>query len=386
MTDTPPRNAPDAHPPASPATAPVADGSAPAQDPPKVIKPRRGTVIAMLLVALVGIMAILYAWRFWPFTSAITTTENAYVRGQITVMAPQVNGYVAQVLVRDFETVRQGQTLISIDDRIYRQRVEQSLADLDARRADLANSVQTQASDQATLESRRAELYSAQAEADRAKADELRVNELASRGSVSVRERDQIRATARAAGADVKKAQAAIRIAEETVKSTRVSRDVLAAQVRTAEAALHLAQIDLDNTLIKAPIDGRLSEVSVRLGQYVVAGSQLLYLVPEQLWVIANYKETQTHDMAVGQTVTIDVDALESQRLTGHIERLAPATGSEFSVLRADNATGNFTKVAQRIPVRIALDANQPLLGKLKPGMSVVTHVDTASATNGTQP
>ncbi|MBA1204403.1 HlyD family secretion protein [Pseudomonas capeferrum] len=356
----------------------VADAGDSSEGPPKIIKPRRRTVLLMAVVAGAAIVLILYAWQFWPFNSAIETTENAYVRGQITVMAPQVNGYVAQVLVRDFETVKQGQILLQIDDRIYQQRVEQAAADLDAGEADLENSLQTQASDRATLASRQAELFSAEAELDRARADEARVNELASRGSVSIRERDQIRATARAADANVKKARAAIDIAKETLKSTQVSRGVLQAAVRKSRAALHLAQIDLENTRIRAPRDGVLSEVSVRLGQYVSAGSQLLYLVPDQVWVTANYKETQVHAMLVGQTVSLDVDALDGMRLTGRVERFAPATGSEFSVLRPDNATGNFTKVAQRIPVRIALDADQPDLRRLRPGMSVVTHVDTA--------
>lgn len=363
----------------APATGAPNAGSA-AEPPPKIIKPRRSTVWLMLVVAGIGITLILYAWQFWPFSSAVATTENASVRGQITVMAPQVNGYVAQVLVHDFEPVKQGQILIQIDDRIYLQRVEQAAADLDGRQADLDNSLQTQASDQATLASRQAELFSMEAEYDRAKADEARVNELASRGSVSIRERDQIRATARAAGANVKKAQAAINIAKETVKATRVSRDVLTAAVRASKAALHLAQIDLENTRIRAPRNGVLSEVSVRLGQYVGAGSQLLYLVPEQLWVIANYKETQIQDMRVGQVVSLDVDALSGTQMTGRVEGFAPATGSEFSVLRPDNATGNFTKVAQRIPVRIILDEDQPLVRRLRPGMSVIAHVDTASA------
>jgi multidrug resistance efflux pump len=356
------------------------DAGGAAEDPPKIIKPKRRTVWIMLGIAAMGILLILYAWQFWPFNSAIATTENAYVRGQITVMAPQVNGYVAQVLVRDFEPVKQGQVLMQIDDRIYLQRVEQAAADLDGRKADLDNSLQTQASDQATLASRQAELFSVEAEYDRAKADEARVNELASRGSVSIRERDQIRASARAAAANVKKAQAAINIATETVKATRVSRGVLLASVRASEATLQLARIDLDNTHIRAPRDGVLSEVSVRLGQYVSAGSQLLYLVPEQLWVIANYKETQVQDMRVGQAVTLDIDALSGVKLTGRVERFAPATGSEFSVLRPDNATGNFTKVAQRIPVRIMLDGNQPMIDRLRPGMSVVAHVNTATA------
>lgn len=357
----------------------AADAGGASVDPPKIIKPSRTTLWLMAGGAGVGIVLVLYAWQFWPFNSAVMTTENAYVRGQITVMAPQVNGYVAQVLVRDFEVVKQGKVLIQIDDRIYQQRVEQAAADLDARKADLENSLQTQASDQATLASRQAEMFSVEAEFDRARADEARVNELASRGSVSIRERDQIRATARAAGANVKKARAAIDIAKETVKSTQVSRGVLEAAVRSAQAALHLAQIDLENTRIRAPRDGVLSEVSVRLGQYVSAGSQLLYLVPEQLWVVANYKETQVNGMLAGQAVTLDVDALDGARLSGRVERFAPATGSEFSVLRPDNATGNFTKVAQRIPVRIELDANQPMARRLRPGMSVVAHVDTAS-------
>ena len=376
-----PSNSVDPKTPAVPTPQPgVTDAGGAAEDPPKIIKPKRRTVWIMLGMAVVGILLILYAWQFWPFNSAIATTENAYVRGQITVMAPQVNGYVAQVLVRDFEPVKQGQVLMQIDDRIYIQRVEQAAADLDARKADLDNSLQTQASDQATLASRQAELFSVEAEYDRAKADEARVNELASRGSVSIRERDQIRASARAAAANVKKAQAAINIATETVKATRVSRGVLLAAVRGSEAALQLARIDLDNTHIRAPRDGVLSEVSVRLGQYVGAGSQLLYLVPEQLWVIANYKETQVQDMRIGQAVTLDIDALSGAKLTGRVERFAPATGSEFSVLRPDNATGNFTKVAQRIPVRVMLDGNQPMIDRLRPGMSVVAHVNTATA------
>ncbi|MDN3237579.1 MULTISPECIES: HlyD family secretion protein [unclassified Pseudomonas] len=364
-------------PPQTEQAASVPDAGATNPGPPKVIKPSRMTVIIMLVVALAGVLTILYAWQLWPFTSGIVTTNNAYVRGQITVMAPQVNGYVAEVLVQDFEHVKQGQLLVRIDDRIYRQRVEQNQAQLAARQADLANSIQTLASNQATLASRRAELLSAQAELDRARADERRVNELASRGSVSLRERDQTRASARAAAAQVKQAQAAINIAEENVKATRVSRGSLEAQVQMAEAALHLAQIDLDNTLIKAPREGQLSEVSVRLGQYVTAGSQLLYLVPDLVWVVANYKETQTHNMAIGQPVRFNVDALDGAELTGRVERLAPATGSEFSILRPDNATGNFTKVVQRIPVRITIDPDQPLAQRLRPGMSVVTHVDT---------
>ncbi|MDX3910173.1 MAG: HlyD family secretion protein [Sphingobium sp.] len=349
--------------------------------PPKTIKPRRLTVLIMAAVALIGVLLILAAWRIWPFTSTVVVTENSYVRGQITVMAPQVNGYVAEVLVRDFQHVKEGQPLLRIDDRIYRQQLEQAEGQVDAAEANLANAVQTVAQNLADIEARRADLYAAEAERDRARSDEERVNDLATRGSVSLRERDQIRATARSGAANVLKARAAIRIAEETVKATRVSRLGLEAQVKTAKAQRDLARINLANTVIHAPKAGQLSEASVRQGQYVSAGSQLLFLVPESLWVVANYKETQTRAIRPGQVATFRVDALGDERLTGHVEGFAPATGSEFSVLRPDNASGNFTKVVQRIPLRITIDPGQPLAKRLRPGMSVVTRVETAGAT-----
>ena len=359
--------------------------SGPTIDPnaPKTLHARPRTIVIMAIIALVGVLLILRAWRLWPFSTPVMTTENSYVRGQVTVLAPQVNGYVVEVLVRDFENVRRGQLLLRIDDRIYSQQLDQALAQLDARKAELANAEQSLASNQATIESRNAELGSARAEFDRAKADQARADELIERGSVSERERDQITATARAAQARVASAQAAIHIAHESFKATGVSRGGLDAAVRAAEAQVKLARINLDNTRIVAPEDGQLSEVSVRLGQYVAAGSQLLYVVPKTLWVIANYKETQTANMAIGQRVTFSVDALDGAHFTGRVERFSPATGSEFSVLRPDNATGNFTKVVQRIPVRIAIDADQKLVERLRPGMSVITRVDTASTADG---
>lgn len=146
----------------------------------------------------------------------------------------------------------------------------------------------------------------------------------------------------------------------------------------SSEAAVKLAEIDLANTHIVAPRDGQLGQVTVRQGAYVNAGAQLTALVPNTMWIIANMKETQMANVAVGQPVTFSVDALGNARLRGHVERISPATGSEFSVIAPDNATGNFVKIAQRIPVRISIDPNQPLSQRLRPGMSVVTTIDTA--------
>jgi multidrug resistance efflux pump len=299
------------------------------------------------------------------------------VRGRTTVVSPQTSGYVVEVPVQDFATVHKGDVLVRIDDRIYRQRVEQARATLASQTAALENVEQTRRSRQATVASQTAGLANARAQLERARADMARVDELVENGSVSIRERDQTRALLRQAQATVQQSQAAGEIARQEVRTVEVGRGSLEAGVAGARAALRLAEIDLANTIVRAPVDGRLSEIGVRVGQYVTAGTQLMFLVPQRLWVIANYKEAQTAYMSAGQPVKIRVDALGGATLQGHIEQLSPAAGSEFAVLKSDNATGNFVKVAQRIAVRIAIDPGQPLMERLRPGISVETSVDT---------
>ena len=380
---------------ATPATAPPvaastgAPAAAPAAPTPAAptgwAPPRNGWIgtTVTLLVALLGIGVVLYAWQLPPFTSAIESTDNAYVRGQTTVVSPQTSGYVSQVPVQDFQRVRAGDVLARIDDRIYRQRVEQARATLAGQQASLANSAQTRRSREATVLAQEAGVANARAQLARAQADMDRVDVLVAEGSVSLRERDQTRAALRQAQAAVEQARAASEIARQDVRSVGVNRAGLEAAVESARAALQLAEIDLANTVIRAPNDGRLSEVGVRAGQYVTAGTQLMFLVPDRLWIIANYKEAQTAGMAPGQPVSFRVDALGKARLTGRVERLAPAAGSEFAVLKPDNATGNFVKVAQRISVRIAIDPDQQGVERLRPGMSVETRVDTTAGRGG---
>jgi multidrug resistance efflux pump len=355
--------------------------NSPAEPTPvsKYNRPSRTSVVVMIVIALIGLTLILRAWQLWPFSSSTMHTDNAYVRGQVTVLAPQVNGYVTQVLVKDFDHVKQGQPLLHIDDRIYREKVEQAKAALDDARAQLANSDQSQAQNRAQIASAQASLSAGQAEQQRTRTELRRYETLAAQQLISNSERDRLRASAQSTTASVTQSQAAIRIAEENLTATQVARRGLEAKVANAEALLKLAQIDLDNTVISAPRDGQVSEASVRLGQYVSAGSQLLFLVPDNLWVVANFKEGQTWNMAIGQPATFSVDAFRGQTLTGHIEQIAPATGSEFSVLKPDNASGNFTKVVQRLPIRIAIDPDQPLAKRLRPGMSVIVEVDTAA-------
>lgn len=339
---------------------------------------RRGVAgAAILLVALAALLAILAAWDLPPFRGSTEATENAYVRGRTTVIAPQASGYVAAVLVRDYEVVRAGQILVRIDDAIYRARVAQARANLDAQLAALANSRQARASRGAGLQAQVAGLGSAEAQLLRAKADMARANDLVRDGSISIRERDQTLAGLRQAEAQVRQAQASGEIARQDITTVDVGRGGLEAQVEAARAALRLAEIDLAHTIIRAPEGGQIGEIGVRLGQYVTLGTQLFSLVPPERWVIANYKEAQTTRMAPGQSAVITVDALGGVRLNGHVERLSPAAGSEFAVLKPDNATGNFIKVPQRIGVRIAIDPRQALVDRLRPGMSVEARVDT---------
>lgn len=362
----------------------MSEGEVPVESPPpaepRTWRPDRHGRIKLLGIAALAaasIIAILAAWDLPPFGMGVERTENAYVRGRTTVISPQVSGYVVAVLVKDFESVRQGQVLVRVDDRIYRARVDQARASLSAQRAALANSDQAHAARLAALNSQRAALAGALAQLERARADMKRADELVSDGSVSQREFDQTRAVLRQAQEQVRQAQASIESAKQDVRTVEVGRGGLLAQVDAAAAQLRLAQIDLGNTEIRAAEAGQVGEVGVRLGQYVTNGSQLLALVPDDLWIVANYKEAQTARIAPGQPASFVVDALDGQRFRGHVERLAPAAGSEFAVLKPDNATGNFVKIPQRVGVRIRIDPGQEMLGRLRPGLSVEARVYT---------
>ena len=342
---------------------------------------RRAQIISAILfslVALVGVLIVLYAWRLPPFSSAIVSTENALVRGQVTLIGTQLPGYVVDVKVQDFQNVTKGELLAQIDDRIYQQRYEQAQAQLAAQKAAMDNWVQAHKTAEAGVVLNQATLANAEAQAARSVADLKRVDALAADGSLSLREQDSSKAARAQTAAAVAQARASLEIAKQQVRTVAVNRQSLEAAVSNAEAALKAAKVDLDNTHITAPEDGQLGQVTVRKGAYVNTGAQLMGLVPRQLWVIANLKETQMNNVQVGQPATFKVDALDGAQLTGVVERISPATGSEFSVLPADNATGNYVKIAQRIPVRIRIDPGQAKARRLAPGMSVIVSIDTS--------
>ncbi|WP_137864443.1 MULTISPECIES: HlyD family secretion protein [unclassified Sphingomonas] len=335
-------------------------------------------VIAALLVAA-GIAAVLMAWQVWPFAGTVQSTENAYVRGQVTIISPQVSGYLTDVPVQDFATVKAGDMLATIDDRIYRQRVDQAKANVASAQAALANNPQQAASKTAAYGSQEAAVASAQAQLAKAQADFNRIDALAKQGFITRRDRDAALAALRTAQSAVAQAQAARTVASEDIRSVTVSKDGLVAAVDAARAALHLAEIDLANTVIRAPVAGQLGEIGGRRGQYVTAGTQLMALVPTTLWVTANFKEAQTAKIRPGAKASFRVDALGSAKLTGVVEQLAPAAGSEFAVIRSDNATGNFVKIPQRIAVRIRIDPGQAAAARLRPGMSVEASVEVGN-------
>jgi multidrug resistance efflux pump len=364
----------------TPATAPPAPPV-----PPPAPRERNVWLSALIFasLAIIGVLIVLYAWNLPPFRSTIQSTENAMVRGQVTIISPQLSGYVTGVEVQDFQHVRTGQLLMRIDDRIYNQRLEQARAQLATQKAALSNYAQSNRSAQETIVQNEAALANTIAQEHKAAADLRRVEELAADGSLSARERDAARAAHAQALAAVAQARATLEISRQNLRSVGVNRGSLEAAVANAQAAVQLAEIDLSNTRITAPRDGQLGQVTVRVGAYVNAGAQVMALVPAQMWIIANMKETQMANVRLGQPVTFSVDALDDAKLRGRVERISPATGSEFSVITPDNATGNYVKIAQRIPVRISIDPNQALAQRLEPGMSVVVSIDTASGESG---
>ncbi|SMO74444.1 HlyD family secretion protein [Paracoccus laeviglucosivorans] len=340
------------------------------------------TIIAVL-AGLAGLLIVLYAWHLPPFQTTHPTTENAYVRGRLTTLAPQLSGYVAKVDVHDFDTVTAGQVIAEIDDRQYRQKLAQAQAAQASAEAALKIQEQSVHSAQAQVQSAEAELRATQAARATAESNWNRASALRSRGVTAQSTTDESELSLRQAEAGVVQAESAIAVARESVNGAEVGLAAKRADIASAKAAVELAQIDLSNTVIRAPSDGRLGQVGVRVGQYVTAGTALVSHVSPDVWVIANFKETQLHGIRVGDRATFSVDAMQHREYTGRVEAYSPATASEFSLLSSSNATGNFTKIAQRLPIRISIDPGQEMAEYLEPGLSVVVTVEQGSGAAG---
>lgn len=338
-------------------------------------KSHSGSLIFLLSIAI-AILTVLYIWHLPPFAMDTAYTNNAYVKGQTTLISPKVSGYVQSIFVQDFQHVEKGEALLKIDDEFYQTKVAQAKAALKAQQALLDKLPQTRNVAKSTLTARKAAVESANAQLNFATIEQKRAMELNKTKSISKREIDQIMNVQKQAQSTLDQAKAQYAIAEQDLESLNATEKNLMASVENAQTALDLAQQDLNNTTIYAPESGILSQISTKKGQLVSAGTQLFYLVPQTSWIIANFKEADTEYITIGQAAKISVDALGGKQFEGKVTEIAPATASEFSLIKADSGTGNFVKIAQRIPIKIELLPNQKNLERIKPGMSVEVNIN----------
>lgn len=334
--------------------------------------------VAALATLAAGATGLRWAteWRF------VETTDDAYVEGDITNMAPKVSGHVVAVMVTDNQAVKAGDVLVRIDDRDFKARVAEARAVVVARQAAALQLDDKVAVQQAMLMQAGAGIASAQADLKRSRADLARTERLVRDDFVSRQRFDSQAADAAKAEASVKGTSAQAMGAKRQMAVLDADRDIADAQLEQARAQLALAEADLDATIIRAPVDGVIGNRVVREGMYARIGQHLLSVVPlATVWIDANFKETQIGRMHPGNTATISVDAFPDTMVTGTVTGFSPASGAKFSLLPPENATGNFTKIVQRLPVRIQLPLDNPLAGRLRPGLSVTVHVDTRTET-----
>jgi membrane fusion protein (multidrug efflux system) len=335
----------------------------------------------MLLAAASAIVlggAGYFGWDYWTVGRFLVSTDDAYVQADNTTIAPKVSGYIAEVLVGDNEAVKAGQTLARIDNRDFRVALEQAQADVAAAEAAIAAKEAALDAQQSVVESGRSAVVVDEANLTFADQEDKRYATLASTGYGSVQNAQQAASRLLAGRASVARDKAALDTAVRQV-------DVLKAELAAAHAARahdkaveSQAKLNLSYATIVSPIGGVVGARTLRVGQYVQAGTQLMAVVPvSAAYVVANYKETQLADVRAGEPVEIEVDTFPGHKFYGRVDSVAPASGQEFALLPPDNATGNFTKVVQRIPVKITFESGSPIADLLRPGMSVYPTVDT---------
>ena len=323
-------------------------------------------------------------WYWWNVLRFLQSTDDAYVQSDVSLISPKVEGYIKKVRVADNQEVAEGAVLFVIDDRDFKAKVAQAEAAVATEEAIIATYESRLKLQQSMIEQAAATVNSAEADLAREQQDYKRYNALLSTDFASRQRFEQAEADARKGEAAVAKSRAGFAAEQNQLAVQRSQQREEQAKLQQARANLQLAQNDLDNTVIRAPISGVAGNRAGQVGQYVKAGTQLLSLVPlSRVYVTANFKETQLTHMRPGQLAEVSVDAYPDLTLEGRIESFAPASGAQFSLLPPDNATGNFTKIVQRVPVRVALPANSPLTGRLRPGLSVTVTIDTRGAAEG---
>jgi membrane fusion protein (multidrug efflux system) len=369
-----------AQPSSQPQPGPASAASPPA--PAAAGSPHRAReiVLRLAILAAAGIIAVVFItqWDRWVGNSTRQVTDDAYVRGDITPLSAKVEGYVRKVTVDDFQRVKAGDVLVEIEDSDYKARVAQAEAELAGAQAAIDNLKSRKAAQHAQIAEAESTITATQADVERTHLEATRQQALLATNYGTQQKAEQAVADERRLAATLTRNQAELETQRRQMAILDTQESQLRAEAKAKQALLDLAKINLGYTRITAPLDGIVSERGVRAGQYAHAGAQVISVVPlENVWVVANYKETQLTHVGLGQKAEIRVDTFPGIAVNAHVDSIAPASGSQFSLLPPDNATGNFTKVVQRIPVKLRLDADNPLKGHLRPGMSVVATILT---------
>jgi membrane fusion protein (multidrug efflux system) len=341
------------------------------------------TGIRLFILALIGALVLVLAreWDWWVGAATLQRTDDAYLEADTTPLAAKVPGYVSRVLIQDFQRVHAGDVLVEIVEDDYRAQLDQAQANVAAAGAAIENIEQQRHLQETVIEQAQAEIASSEADVTRYHLEAVRQQDLLTDKYAGTQQ------LVEQAVDNEKRATAALAVSRAKLDQQRQQLKVLESQQAQAVAALNaqkaardLASINLGYTRIVAPDDGMVSERLVRKGQYLSVGTQVISLVPlPNVWVIANYKETQMTNIRTGQKARVTIDAFPGKVLQGHVDSWSPASGAEFALLPPDNATGNFTKVVQRIPVKIVLEQDPSLADLLRPGMSVIATIDTSS-------
>ena len=344
---------------------------------------RRRRLLYLLAGAAALVAGAAAGWAYWTDWRFLESTDDAYVRADVVAISSQVAGYLDSVLVEDNQPVKAGDVLATIDPSLFREALHQAAAAVDEAAASVARYQAQLAEQQAVIDEAQATLDADQASEVFASQDNARYGKLAKEGYGSVQRAEDARARTKAAEATVVRDRAALEAAQKQVAILQASLKEAQATLASRKAERERANTNLGYTILSAPVDGVVGHRSLRKGLYVQTGQELLAVVPLQAtYVIANFKETQLTDVQRGQPVEIEVDSFPDTPIHGVVDSLAPASGQEFALLPPDNATGNFTKIVQRIPVKITFAAGDPLAGRLRPGMSVTATIDTHPQTS----
>jgi membrane fusion protein (multidrug efflux system) len=336
---------------------------------------RRLAAAGIGLLAAIGAASFGYHW--WSVGRFIESTDDAYVGGNVTVIAPKVAGFIVEMAVTDNQKVHAGDLLIRLDDRDYKAALSRADAAVAAQKATLANLDASRQLQLAIIAGARAAVTAADAETVRARDDQVRFKALAADNAASIQVFQKADAEYKQAIAAADRARAGLEAVTRQLEVIATQRQQTEAALAGAQAERETARLNLSDTELRAPVDGYIGNRSGHAGAYAIIGAPLLSVVPAQgLWVDANFKESQLAHMAPGQPVTIEADVMPGQMFHGTVDSVAPATGAEFSILPPENATGNFTKIVQRVPVRIHLAGDAATLGNLRPGLSVTAEVD----------